>query len=69
MKNIYEMLRQKEAEIDRLKREVQALLIVAPLLEEAQEQAEVAVAPLQTYPTEAAKPVAMPTAAAKRVWP
>jgi len=34
MKNIYEVLRQKEADIERLKKELQALRAVAPLLEE-----------------------------------
>ena len=33
MKNIYEVLQQKEADIDRLREELQALRIVAPLLE------------------------------------
>ena len=34
MKDIYEVLRQKEAEYERLTKEVQALRIVAPLLED-----------------------------------
>ena len=33
MKNIYDVLRQKENEIERLKKEIQALRVVAPLLE------------------------------------
>jgi len=33
MKNIYDVLQQKEADIDRLRQELQALRIVAPLLE------------------------------------
>jgi hypothetical protein len=69
MKNIYEVLRQKETEIERLKKELQALLIVAPLLaEEVQEEAQAAPPPVRTYPTEPAKSVATPTAA-KSVWP
>ncbi len=37
MKDIYELLRQKELEISRLEIEVEALRIVAPLLSENQE--------------------------------
>ena len=32
MKNVYEILRQKELEVSRLQREVEALRVVAPLL-------------------------------------
>jgi len=34
MKNIFEVLRQKEAEISRLQKELQALHIAAPLLQD-----------------------------------
>jgi hypothetical protein len=34
MKNVYEVLRQKELEVSRLKQEVEALRIAAPLLSE-----------------------------------
>jgi hypothetical protein len=34
MKNIHEVLKQKEADIERLKGELQALRVVAPLLQE-----------------------------------
>jgi hypothetical protein len=34
MKNVYEVLRQKELEISRLKNEVEALRVAAPLLSE-----------------------------------
>jgi len=34
MKNVYEVLRQKELEISRLKKEVEALRVAAPLLSE-----------------------------------
>ena len=37
MKNVYEVLRQKELEVSRLKREVEALRIAAPLLSEGEE--------------------------------
>ena len=40
MKNVYEVLRQKELEVSRLKQEVEALRIAAPLLSdrEAEDQ-------------------------------
>jgi hypothetical protein len=34
MKNVYEVLRQKELELSRLEKEVEALRVVAPLLSE-----------------------------------
>ena len=34
MKNVYEVLRQKEMELTRLEKEVEALRLVAPLLSE-----------------------------------
>jgi hypothetical protein len=34
MKNVYEVLRQKELEISQLKKEVEALRVAAPLLSE-----------------------------------
>jgi hypothetical protein len=37
MKDVYELLRQKELEISRLETEVEALRVVAPLLLENQE--------------------------------
>jgi hypothetical protein len=37
MKNVYEVLRQKELEVSRLKREVEALRLAAPLLSEGEE--------------------------------
>ena len=37
MKNVSEVLRQKELEVSRLKREVEALRVAAPLLSEGEE--------------------------------
>jgi hypothetical protein len=37
MKNAYEVLRQKELEVSRLKKEVEALRVAAPLLSEGDE--------------------------------
>ena len=39
MKNVYEVLRQKEIELTRLEKEVEALRLVAPLLSEEKESA------------------------------
>jgi hypothetical protein len=47
MKNVYEVLRQKEMELIRLEKEVEALRLVAPLLSEEKEVAEM-VKPLAT---------------------
>lgn len=71
MKNIYEVLRQKEMEIERLKKELQALRVVAPLLEEElAAEVQVAPPPVRTYPTMQAKPAAPPTAGdTKPIWP
>lgn len=70
MKNIYEVLRQKEAEIERLKKELQALRIVAPLLEEElTPEVQIAPSPVRTYPTVQAKPAAAAGVDTKPIWP
>jgi len=71
MKNIYEVLRQKETEIERLKKEIQALRVVAPLLEEElSSEVQVAPPPVRTYPTVQAKPPAVAAVAdTKPIWP
>jgi hypothetical protein len=69
MKNIYDVMRQKEMEIERVKKELQALRIVAPLLEEELTEPEVRVAatPIRTYPRAQTKtPVGTDT---KPIWP
>jgi len=69
MRNIYEVLRQKEAEIEQLKRELQALRVVVPLLEEDLVAEPQVVPPtVRSYPTVQAKPVAV-AAETKSVWP
>jgi len=45
MKNVYEVLRQKEMELTRLEKEVEALRLVAPLLSEEKESPSDAVKP------------------------
>ncbi|HEV8523754.1 MAG TPA: hypothetical protein VGQ71_04590 [Terriglobales bacterium] len=38
MKNIYEVLRQKELEMERLRKDIEALRVVAPMLMDEKEQ-------------------------------
>lgn len=68
MRNIYEVLRQKEADIERLKKELQALRVVAPLLEEELlAETQTAPATVRNYPTVPAKPAV--AADTKPIWP
>jgi len=64
-------LREKEADIERLKKELQALRVVAPLLEEELTlESPAAPPPVRTYPAPPAKPVAVPVGAdTKPIWP
>src|SRR4051794_4243842 len=48
MKNVYEVLRQKEMELTRLEKEVEALRLVAPLLSEEKENGEASKSVLPT---------------------
>ncbi|MGA3193920.1 MAG: hypothetical protein ABSD39_02860 [Terriglobales bacterium] len=48
MKNVYEVLRQKELELTRLEKEVEALRVAAPLLSEEKEQMSEAPKPTLT---------------------
>lgn len=60
MKNVYEVLRQKEMELTRLEKEVEALRLVAPLLSEEKENASDSKSALPTAvngPTPARIPV------------
>ena len=73
MKNIYDVMRQKELEIERLKKEIEALRVVAPMLED-RETAPITTssAPAKPYsPTQqTSEPViAADTGKAARVWP
>ncbi len=54
MKNVYEVLRQKELELTRLEKEVEALRVAAPLLSESEKDASIEAA--NTKPTLAAAP-------------
>jgi hypothetical protein len=73
MKNIYEVLRHKELEMERLKKDIEALRIVAPMLMDEKEQlAGVSTQPAaKSYPTQpgSEQPVAGDGAKTARVWP
>jgi hypothetical protein len=62
MKNVYEVLRQKELELTRLEKEVEALRVAAPLLSEEKEQ--MAEAPKPTLAASQPQPVRIPPAVA-----
>jgi hypothetical protein len=74
MKNIYDVMRQKELEIERLKKEIEALRVVAPMLEDKEPAREIAAtaAPAKTYsPTQQGNETVLGTDTGKaaRVWP
>ncbi len=58
MKNVYEVLRQKELELTRLEKEVEALRVAAPLLSDEKEAQEANKANATT--TAAPQPVRVP---------
>ena len=64
MKNVYEVLRQKELELARLEKEVEALRVVAPLLS-PEDSKDIGVdAPKPTLATQTAhQPIRIPQAA------
>ncbi|MGC2324763.1 MAG: hypothetical protein WA463_19165 [Terriglobales bacterium] len=71
MKNIYDVMRQKELEIERLKKEIEALRVVAPMLED-KEPTIAASSPGKPYSSaqQGNEPViAADTGKAARVWP
>jgi hypothetical protein len=51
MKNVYEVLRQKELELARLEKEVEALRVAAPLLSDEKESASDGAIPKPTLAT------------------
>lgn len=65
MKNVYEVLRQKELELARLEKEVEALRVAAPLLSDGQEAVAEAVnsKPTLTANSAAQQPIRIPQAA------
>ncbi len=61
MKNVYEVLRQKELELTRLEKEVEALRIAAPLLSDEKEAGAEATAKTQVASTPAPQqPIRIP---------
>jgi hypothetical protein len=60
MKNVYEVLRQKEMELTRLEKEVEALRLVAPLLSEEKENAEATSKSLPTAVNGPQQPIRIP---------
>ena len=65
MKNVYEVLRQKEMELTRLEKEVEALRLVAPLLSEEKETLSDMVKPALATAVNGPQPTTrMPIAAA-----
>ncbi len=61
MKNVYEVLRQKEMELTRLEKEVEALRLVAPLLSEGLEMnSDAAKATLPTAVNGPQQPIRIP---------
>jgi len=63
MKNVYEVLRQKEMELTRLEKEVEALRLVAPLLSEGMEMnSDAAKATLPTAVNGPQQPIRIPAA-------
>jgi hypothetical protein len=61
MKNVYEVLRQKEMELGRLEKEVEALRLVAPLLSEEKEVSPDGVKPaLAAAAPSAQQPIRIP---------
>ena len=74
MENIYDVMRQKELEIERLKKEIEALRVVAPMLEDKEAAREMAStgSPGKTYSSaqQSNEPViAADSGKAARVWP
>ncbi len=73
MKNIYDVMRQKELEIERLKKEIEALRLVAPMLEDKEPAITTsagAVAKPYSPPQPGTEPVITADASkAARVWP
>jgi hypothetical protein len=63
MKNVYEVLRQKELELTRLEKEVEALRVAAPLLSEEKEIMAEAPKPSLAPPVQP-QPVRIPPAVA-----
>ncbi len=70
MKNVYEVLRQKELELSRLEKEVEALRVAAPLLSDEKEAGmDTGNKPTLTNPTSSQTPIRIPQPAAVNAAP
>ena len=72
MKNVYEVLRQKELELSRLEKEVEALRVAAPLLsddKDANPEATASKPALSANATTAQQPIRIPQPAVNQVQP
>lgn len=69
MKNVYEVLRQKELELARLEKEVEALRVAAPLLSEEKEPIMVEAKPALTGTNGPQQPVRIPQPAVSNPQP
>jgi hypothetical protein len=70
MKNVYEVLRQKELELSRLEKEVEALRVAAPLLSDEKEAGmEASNKPTLAIPAPAQTPIRIPQPAAVNAAP
>jgi hypothetical protein len=72
MKNVYEVLRQKELELARLEKEVEALRVAAPLLsddKDAGSDAGITKPTLATAPTSVQQPIRIPQPAVNQTQP
>jgi hypothetical protein len=69
MKNVYEVLRQKELELARLEKEVEALRVAAPLLSDDKEAVAEAIGnkPTLATPASTQQPIRIPQAAVNAV--
>lgn len=70
MKNIYDVMRQKELEIERLKKEIEALRVVAPMLEDKEPTLAASANKPYSSAQQSNEPViAADPGKAARVWP
>jgi hypothetical protein len=69
MKNVYEVLRQKELELARLEKEVEALRVAAPLLSEDKEMSADAPKPTLTTAPPSQQPIRIPQPAVQAAAP
>jgi hypothetical protein len=69
MKNIYDVMRQKELEIERLKKEIEALRVAALMLEDKEPAREIAAKTYSSTQQSNEPVIAADTGKAARVWP